>query len=229
MARIVEEPVEELRDEGTAHERLVTTHPAYAMISAGRVSGGQTLYGSDLQHQHYMTISVTRAETHRHLSNDWHHAEIREIIEVAMSEAQWQAFVSSPNTTGVPCTLVAFNGKQIPALPRPKSRGKQFMDEARASVNHALGEVQKLVSEIEGMNLSGVKKRALIGQINTVNAALESSLPFVMDQFVEHMEDQVQRAKAEINSHARHVLGPGAQSPLLEGQPTVKRITRSKQ
>lgn len=224
----IQEPVEELKDVGTAHERTVTTHPAFAEIQASRISGGQVLYGSDLQHQHYMAIRVYPSELHRKLASDWHHSSVRPYIEVAMSEAQWQAFVSSPNAKGSPCTLTHLNGKQIPELPRPKPRGKQFAEEAAESAKEALAEVAGVVAEIEAMNISGVKKKALIGRIGRVTSALQSSLPFVMDQFVEHMEDQVEKAKAEINSHARAVLGPNAVGPALEAPAGPKRIVRSR-
>src|SRR3546814_2680674 len=55
-------------------ERTTTTHPAFAQISASRVTGLANLYGSDFAHQSYVRIRVNPSEMHRSLANDWPHA-----------------------------------------------------------------------------------------------------------------------------------------------------------
>ena len=81
---------------GTCHERTVYSHPAYAQIRASRVSGSTNLYASDFNHSHFMTVTISKSEHHRHLSNDWYH-EKGQLIEIAMSESQWAHFISSAN------------------------------------------------------------------------------------------------------------------------------------
>lgn len=218
----IEEPVTQV--EG---DREVTTHPAFAEIQASRISGGQTLYGSDIQHQHYVAIRIHRSRLHRNLSNDWAFAEIGSMIEVAMSEAQWGEFITSMNSKGAQCTLQSVNGKSIPQLPSPKSRGRQFREEAAKSVEEALQAIKETVTEIEATNLSASKKKALIAGITRVNAALQSSLPFVMDQFVEHMEEQVAKAKAEINGYAQAASGQQSLAFEFANETVTKRLTRT--
>ena len=230
MGRKVEQPIEQIKEAGTAHERLVTTHPAFGMIAASRVSGGVYLFGSDIQHQRYMTIKISRAEIHRHLSDDWTHtSDLTPIIEVSMSEAQWQAFVSSPNTTSAPCTLSYENGEMVPSLPRPKSRGKQFRNEAEQAAEEAFERIDDLIAKIDQLSVSNIRKKDLMQRAESVKASLVSSMPFILDQFQEHMEEQVQVAKAEINAHATRVLGENTLPPVeLEGPSYLRRIGRTR-
>lgn len=227
MKELIEEPVTRVEGEG-ANAKEVTTHPAFAEIQASRISGGKVLYGSDMRHQHYVAIRITPSKLQRSLSSDWAFAELGRYIEIAMSEAQWGAFITSMNSKGAQCTLEYFNGKRVPQLPPPKSRGKQFRDEAAKSVEEALQAVEDAVKDIEATNLSTSKKKALIGQISRASSALQSSLPFVLDQFVEHMEEQVAKAKSEINGYAQMA---GQQQSLAfdyANETVAKRLSRTK-
>ena len=47
------------------YDDSVETHPAYAQIGVHRVSGRTRLYGSDFEHQHWMTVTVRRSELRR--------------------------------------------------------------------------------------------------------------------------------------------------------------------
>lgn len=91
---MIEEPV---TVKGGRDDEETTTHPAYAMIGASRVQGGSYLYGSEFHHQHFVTVSIRRAETHRSLSRDWFSGG-EELIEVAMSEAHYLPVRSNCDT-----------------------------------------------------------------------------------------------------------------------------------
>ena len=106
---------------GSNITETVESHPAYAQISASRVSGQTNLYGSDFSHQNYVTISIHASELHRSLSRDWAFSR-REYIEVAMSESQWAAFVSSMNVgCGIQCTLSHLEGNASHRYPTHRS------------------------------------------------------------------------------------------------------------
>src|SRR6476646_10686413 len=102
-------PVPPVREGASSHREYKESHPAWGLVSAHRVSStpGAVLFDSDIQHQHYMQITLRRASRDRGLSRDWIHEEGPTLIESNMSEAQWAAFVSSTNTSGVPCTIRA--------------------------------------------------------------------------------------------------------------------------
>lgn len=145
MARDIVEPT--TKDEKGPLGGTVSTHPAFAQIAVHRVSGRTNLYDSDFGHNAFVTISVRRSELHRSLSQDWHMAD-SELIEVAMSESQWATFVSSINMgSGVPCTLQALNGKEVPGLPAPQRRVDQFSHEMRTKMQKAFAALDEAERE----------------------------------------------------------------------------------
>ncbi len=199
MARLVEDPV--TTPETGPMGGTVTTHPAYALIGASRVSGRSNLFQSDFSHNAFLTITIQRTKLHRGLSNDWHHGG-QELIHVSLSEAQWATFVSSPNVgAGVPCTLNHLNGEIIPGLPDPRPRVHQFGAEVRERAAESIADLDTLRVEIEGLGLSGKKTAALLETVRKARSTFTSSLPFIAEQFDEHMEGTVEKAKSEIHGY----------------------------
>lgn len=201
MARPIQEPVTIAVDSPTSESK--TTHPAYAQIVASRVSGQAVLYGSDFIHQNYITLTITGSELHRNLSNDWHFGR-RQVVEVAMSEAQWATFVSAMNQgSGVPCTMLWKEGEgMIPGLPMPEARSDQFGKEFQEDFDEALNALQEAMDEVDGLGLSKAKAEKMKARIRAAHRAIASSAPFVADQFGEHMEKEKERAKVEIHGYA---------------------------
>jgi hypothetical protein len=215
MPRVVEEPV--TKDSNSSVSDSVTTHPAYAQIRASRVSGSTSLYDSDFRHQHYMTITISRSELHRGLNRDMHFSN-EDLIEIALSEAQWATFVSSPNVgMGVPCTLERLDGKPIPGLPDPQSRVDQFSEEVRVDLEQTIGLMDKALKELQGVGLSKTKYNLVAEAINSARRNLNSNLPFVADQFSEHMENVFEAAKQEIHGYMTNVIQRAGMSALKNG------------
>lgn len=206
MPRIIEEPTTTPSGEEWRNETK-TTHPAFAQIGAYRVSGGNTaLYGSDFKHNAYMTIVISRSELNRSLNRDWHHGR-KEIIEIALSEAQWATFVSSPGMgSGVPCTLQHLMGEQVPGLPDPASRSDQFSDEMKKKLEGSAQSVRDAIASIDALGLPKGKTTTLRGALSSLLTQLNSNLPFVASQFEEHMEDTVEKAKQEVHGYMTSVL-----------------------
>jgi hypothetical protein len=189
------------------------THPAFAQIRASRVSGSTALYGSDFRHQHYLTITISASYLDRHLSNDWPH-DGKELIEVAMSEAQWATFVSSLNMGGgVQCTLTHQNGKPIPALPDPESRVQQFGQELKEGLAEHVQELRAIASQIR--EATGKKAQAeLARRLDIIAGNFPSNTSFVAEQFDEHVEGTVEKAKIEINAHLTRAVQAAGLSAL---------------
>lgn len=217
MRAPVEEPVTVADDTPLGDTR--TTHPAYAQIGASRVSGHTTLYDSDFHHQAYMVVRICRSQLMRGLNRDWHFGR-EELIEVALSEAQWATFVSAPNVgSGVPCTLKHINGVQVPQLPEPKARADQFGKEVQQTLNESLADLDGLLARIDDMGLPKGKASTIKDSIRTARSRLSGTLPFVAKQFDEHMEGTVERAKAEVHGYMTGTLMRAGLSTLSEDQP----------
>jgi len=186
-------------------------HPAFAQIGASRVSGGATLYGSDFQHQHFVTITIYRSELKRNLSMDWHYGH-DELISVALSEAQWAAFVSSMNVgTGVCCTLQHVGGERVEQLKPPQKRNDQFKQEMADGMKKSAEMCDKLREALAQSGMSQKKQWDMQRMLDAIQAGIGGSANFIADQFGEHMEHVTERAKTEVNAYAlRTLMGLGA-------------------
>lgn len=217
-------------------DETTTTHPAFANISANRVSGGVYLYGSDFMHQSYIVVRIGASEQRRSLSNDWHYTpNDKEYIEVAMSESQWGAFVSSFGCgRGVPCTLTTRDGKRIPELPEPTNKTDVFRDEVNAKLEALDEAIADSLKEIEGLGLSKAKLEIARKALVKVRRATSDSVPFIAEQFEEHIERTVAKAKTEIHGYLMHNIAIGGNAPLqlppgvLQLSPAVPEAQSSK-
>lgn len=202
MTRPIVDPVETQRGDNT-----VLTHPAFAQITLHRVHGRVGLYGSDFEHAHTMQIEVRASYLERHLANDWPHQNGPALITLAMSEGQWATFVSSVGIgQGVQCTLDAFNGEMIPGLP-VRDTNLNFAKEAAEAIAKVVTPLEELRRKVEeaSTGLSQKKAAALVVDIDAAIRNVRSNLPHIAEQFGEHMEKRVERAKTEIHAHVAAV------------------------
>lgn len=200
MTSNIQEPVE---TPGNFHDKTFN-HPAFGQIRASRVNGNVALYDSDFIHHHYVTITLSRSELHRGLSKD-HHYGREELFEVALSEAQWASFVSSMNVgSGVPCTIqrnVAHPGYMVPGLPAPKAPADKFKGEIKQAMAELQRDLKALAGEVDGA-LSKTKAADIQKRMHWLADRMAGNTGFVADQFDEHVERTVERAKTEINAYA---------------------------
>lgn len=218
-----EEPLHERRDATSGRDEIKITHPAYAQISASHVSGGAYLYGSDFQHHNYVTITISRSEMNRHLSNDWPFAR-EELIEVALSESQWATFVSSMNRgSGVQCTLQHIEHKPVPQIPAPEHREKMFRAEGRQEAQEVLNRVDALITKIKDSKLSQKQKEEITRDLDYIRDGSKRNLQFVLNQFGEHMENTINKARTEISAYAHHLMVRTGLANLL-GKGEAKKI-----
>ena len=196
------------------------THPAWALIGVHRVSStpGKALFDSDIRHQHYIVIHLEEAERKRDLHRDWiMGSRRRRIVEVAMSEAQWASFVSSINTSGVPATILEREGVDVPEVPY-EPRLRESMDEVRDAARRSQEKVLEAFRAYE--------EHKTAGNLRSLRAAIEnlpSNLAYAAESLNEHVENVVQRARADIEAFVVQKaeqlgLDPGE---ILEGPPML--------
>lgn len=179
-------------------------HPAFGQISVSRRSAGGrgvNLYDSDFGHNSFVTIEIKRSQLNRDLSHDWHYNR-EELIHLDMSESQWATFVSSFNSgSGVPCTLTWLPGEgRIPGIPS-FDRSEVFKKEMRKANQDAVDGIKRLIAAVSETGLSKKKQEELLEGANRALRALTSSVPFVNDQFEEHVENTVERGMQEIHGY----------------------------
>ena len=198
MPRNVEKPVRVPRPEDPVTD-AIETHPAYAQIQVNRVGGTHAaLYQSDFTHQFYLTLSIRSSKLYIDGTHERPMPE-DEYIEVAMSESQWATLVSSMNMGGgVPCTLMRHNGKFVPMLPGPPDRRTQFAELLHQRMKLVLDAVYDLRNKVEQAPLSGKAKKAMLGELVTIERNVDENAAYVADRFSEHMEVTIEHGKGEV-------------------------------
>lgn len=182
----------------TTNQHGDETHPAFGMIGASRgltSQPGATLFDSDIQHAHTVTVRIATATRKRDLNHDWNHRD-REFVEVEMSEAQWASFVSSMNSgTGVPCTIRRReNDWDIPGLPY-EPRLAESMAEVRSAGDRALAEIREAF-KVAQEKPTKTNMKTLEARINNVTPNME----FAARSLSEHAENVVQKSRADLEA-----------------------------
>ncbi len=152
-------------------------HESWLLVRASRLTSrpGRRLFDSEISHQHYIQVTVTRCSRKRDLNRDWHYAK-HGLIEFDMSEAQWGAFVSSfGNGGGVPATLNWLDGTMIPDPIDRDSRLAVTQAEVRTAADEAIKKVQTAYQALQAAFNRGAGKRELRGLLVTLNSTTWSS------------------------------------------------------
>lgn len=210
--------------EPTQNEREDETHPAYGMIRASRVnnSPGSVLFDSDLQHQQSVVLTISRATRKRQLNRDWVHSD-KDLIEVEMSEAQWASFVSSMNTSGVPCTLRRTENEiKVPGLLHAP-RLAESAAEVHSAAETAFEEIQKALEAYEAALSSKAPAKERSALLNDLHWAIKNAVPnvdYAGKSLAGYVENVVQKARADLEAmvarHADHLgLDPASTASAL--------------
>lgn len=199
----------------------VETHPAYGHISANRVSGRAYLYGSDFEHQNYVNVSIRRSELHRGLSRDWPSAR-DELIEVALSEAQWATFVSAMNIGfGPQCTIQHIDRQMVPQIPHTANTKAKFKVEMNENLAEAGEAITVLEQKINESKLSEKAKKDLLWQVTVISRSLGGSAEFIGEQFGEYIENVTEHAKIEVNAYTTMIIQRTGLTALGATQPIM--------
>lgn len=195
------------------------THPAFGMVTVNRTtsSGGVSLFDSEITHQHFVSLRISTATRKRDLSRDWIHPR-NPIIEIAMSETQWGALVSSVGSSGVPVTLDWTREEgdlpDIPYEPRMQHNLAEIKNVAKKMFDGAMAA------------LAAVELKPTKVNIRNLRIRMENSAPnvvFAAESLTEHVEAVVNKAKADIEAMSReadrrNALGAPIQLELASGK-----------
>lgn len=182
----------------------IKTHESYGMIKLGRTTGGQTsLFGSSIQHNNVIRLSISTAELHRGLGRDWHHPK-SEIIEIELSPTQFTELITNMNTIGVPCTIKHINRKKMENCPSSDKK-QQFEDEFSNDMKELADRIQKItertkeiLSSKKAINKS--EKDEILSEIRGLDTHIRSNIPFMYSSFNEQMDKTVTEAKGEVEA-----------------------------
>lgn len=207
-------PAEEptiVHDEGSFSDYKIV-HPSFGQINASRVSVGGagrgiSLYGTDFDHNSFIEVSIQTSELHRSLSHDRPHPR-KQVVKIAMSEAQWATFVSSMNIgSGVQCTLRFVTGQgHIPSIKDQKKTADKFKIEMGDHLAGILEEVIAVQNAVDELNLTKGKLDPIKSALAKIRQDIKSNLPFIEESFDRHVEEIVEKSKVEIHGYMTGLL-----------------------
>lgn len=226
------------------NERGYEEHPSYGMIGISQVnvSPEMPLFGSDNYHGTYLALTIHAGSVKRgdhglrEAIHTRQYAEER-LIRVAISQAQFAEMITSPNRgDGVPCTIEYLKGDAKPfrpAAPRPEMKTELFKKDVKEYAVDTIEKVRELQQTVQNMvdenrkpNKGDLNK--IITDIESCRNLLESTLPFVLEQFEEQMNKVVSSAKMDVDAHIsariNHYGLEAAQNVVRLGQEVTEQV-----
>jgi hypothetical protein len=206
-----------------ADENKVESHPSYGLLQISRATGGRgALFGSSVKHQHFIMLRIHRGEARRDLNHTWYADVGQELIEVAMSPAQFAEAITSMNMgLGVPCTIQYLGGERQPEPPFTSVRAQfkeEFEQEMKDLYKKVLDNTKDLEEILAKKSLTKGDRDRIRCMLGLVYRKLKDSVPFIHSQFDEAMEKTVTEAKAEVEAYALHAAL--VQGQAVDGPPT---------
>lgn len=197
-------------------DQEITQHPSFGIISlnapwgGGPKKGGKILFGSPTGHHRWITILISQGEHIRSLHHDNYHPN-GQIIEIAMSEAQFARFVASTGQgCGVPCTIQwTKQDGQIEQPPDVHPR-QTFEDEIKRELKKTSGKLKEAQDTLEEMSQKPrVTKTELNDALKLVAAArqnIEHNIPWIRRVFEEFMDKTAEEVKIDIESFTSNCI-----------------------
>jgi hypothetical protein len=181
------------------------SHPTWASLQISRVSGQADLFGSQVQHQHFIELRVCPMKRKHDLGQDWYYAEPVPYIEIQMTAAQFAEAITSLNMgNGIPVTLHSFSGKPLGRPPKEDSepeRVKKYVAEQVVEAKQECKELQAKIDEILAKPTIGKGDRALIKSMTErISKLFSTNLPFYTEQFTEATERVSSKAATEFEA-----------------------------
>lgn len=202
---------------------------SFVMLGFSRVqSTGQRLFGSQLEHNSYITMTISEAEYHRdsELHSDWYFDSSKPILEVAMSAEQFAEAITTMNVgSGVPATLTYHNGERF-NMPKMPTKAEQFKEEIDARLKEKIDEINDLTAKIkerfeDPKPLKVDEKKELVSSLEQATLIFNSYLPFVMKQFEESMGKIVVESKAAVEAFVMDAVTKTGLETIKANQPTL--------
>lgn len=216
-------------NQGIIGER--TTHPSYGTLLFSRsiIGGKKTLFGSSIQHDNTISMTLHHASIERGLNRDWIHGD-KVIVEVEMSYSQFAEAITSMNMgTGVPVTI-RWTEKDGAIPPCDfVSKRDQFEDEFKKQRETAIRISEELIQEVtELFNQKGTLKKAdkeeILRKLNMLKMDIGVNTDFIVQQFNEQMDKTVMEAKGEIEAFYQNKINTIASAALVEHRDELKML-----
>lgn len=175
------------------------------MISWSKTScsSPRAMFGTEIKTDHPIKVSISHAVENRELNRNWYFPH-KEIVEIEMSPVQWAEFLTSGNTSGVPCTLKEIEGKRM-SEPKFDNVFDVYNKEVEEHLNNTVNDVKKISETlndlIESKKISSKSAESLKLILDKVQMNLSSNMDYTKACFKDDMSNVVMKAKAEFNAY----------------------------
>ena len=184
----------------------IETHPSGALIQISRCSGQTRLFGSEFDHQHYVSLKITPAKEKRSLGRTWYTGKLNPYVEVNLSASQFAEAITTMNVgCGVPCTMRYLEG-HAPFTPvKPVSQRSAFEAEGSKAMADSVAAIDEALAALATVNLTKTARAQLTSNLQTARRKISDRLPFLVEAYAEHLNEVEQKAKTEIAAYVDHV------------------------
>lgn len=167
--------------------------------SKSYTSSPRSMFGTEIKTENPITLKISHAEESRHLSNNWYYPR-KQIVEIEMSPIQWAEFLTSGNTSGVPCTI-----KYIGSEKMSEAKDTEIFNDYNEEVeNHfdKFKDIENIVKDaIDSKKPMGMKDLSVL--LNKIHLAMVN-VDFVKNSFKEDMNKIITKAKVEFNAYVEN-------------------------
>ena len=188
------------------NEEKKIEHESFAVLQISRVSGEiKNLFGSSIQHQHFIELNIAPAYISRDLHRDWVGSHNTPYITIQMSNSQFAEAITSMNMgTGTPVTLksmVTKDGYKKMEEPPQEDKRKEFDNEFEDDMKELYMELSTMKDKILTSLNGKVSKKVYVevsNYIGKIEQEIRSNIPFIKKQFTEQMDKTTLEAKGEV-------------------------------
>src|SRR3990167_59669 len=121
----------------------IIKHESFGVLQVSKVQGTRrSLFGSSIEHNHFIALRICPATLKRHLNRDWI-SDVGSIpyIEVMMSYNQFAEAITSFNQgSWTPVTIDRINGKQVAEFV-PICKPEEFKQEITSMLSNTVKEI----------------------------------------------------------------------------------------
>ena len=193
----------------TDNSKLPEEHPSYGKVKICKVhSNNHPLVGSDILHNSFIELTISRAYLERRLHSDWFHSR-EELISIELSPTQWSELLSSFNSEGVPCTLNYIAGQpkipEAPFIDKTKEFSEEFSQEFSDNLSNSLELIHTLIKGLDKDTKLGKKEmRELLNSLYYKVYNIKSNVNFAANQFNKNLENRITCAKEQLESYLKN-------------------------
>lgn len=162
-------------------------------------SSPRSMFGTEIKTENPITLRISHAEESRNLSRNWYYPQ-KQIVEIEMSPIQWAEFLTSGNTSGVPCTIRYIGGQKM-SEPKDTEIFNDYNEEVEEHFDK-FKEIEDIVKgAIDSKKPMGMKDLSVL--LNKIHLAM-ANVDFVKNSFKEDMNKIITKAKAEFNAYVEN-------------------------